>query len=85
MKRLSWIIALALLLLPAGLALACPMCKESIPNSDAQEAASLPGGFNMSVYYMLIGLFVAIGLVSGVITRGVRSTNEQMKEMRDEK
>jgi p-aminobenzoyl-glutamate transporter AbgT len=78
MKRLSWLIVIVLVLLPAGLALACPMCKDSIPNSDAQEAGSLPGGFNLSVYYMLVGLFVTIGLVTGVITKGVRSTNEQM-------
>lgn len=78
MKRLSWIIAITLILLPAGLATACPMCKDSIPNSDARNPESLPGGFNTSVYYMLGGLFATIGLVSNVITKGVRSTNARM-------
>jgi hypothetical protein len=55
-------------------ALACPMCKDSIPTSDAAASGSLPGGFNFSVYYMLIGLFVTLALVTGVIVKGVRST-----------
>ena len=56
-------------------AFACPMCKDSIPNSDAAVTGSLPSGFNVSVYYMLIGLFVTIALVTGVIVKGVRSTS----------
>lgn len=75
MKRLNWILMLAILLLPAGLAIACPMCKDSIPNTDAQSAGTVPGGFNASVYYMLGGLFATIALVIGVITKGVRSAN----------
>lgn len=79
MKRWTWILVLAMLLLPAGLAMACPMCKDSIPNSDAQQAVSLPGGFNYSIYYMLAGLFASLGLVTSVVTKGVRSTNERIK------
>ena len=33
---------------------ACPMCKDSIPNSDSQAAGSLPGGFNNSVYLVAV-------------------------------
>ncbi|HEY7088198.1 MAG TPA: hypothetical protein VH518_08930 [Tepidisphaeraceae bacterium] len=77
MKRVAWFVMLGLTLLPS-LVQACPMCKDSIPNSDAQQAAGLPGGFNVSVYYMLIGLFVTIGISTTVIMKGVRSTNERM-------
>ena len=80
-RRLTWIVTIALTLLPAVLAHACPMCKESIPNSDAQQASSLPGGFNASVYYMLTGLFVTLGLCVGVITKGVYNTNARMSNL----
>jgi hypothetical protein len=77
---MTWTLTVTLtLLVPAAMALACPMCKESIPNSDAEQAGGLPGGFNASVYYMLIGVFATAGLVIGVITRGVRSANARMK------
>jgi hypothetical protein len=67
--------------LPAGLAVACPMCKESVPNSDAPQASGLPGGFNFSVYYMLIGLFLTMGLIAGVVVKGIRSTNARMAKV----
>jgi len=60
---------------------ACPMCKDSV--SDTARTGdftgrggqqSLPGGFNTSIYYMLIGLFAATGLVIGVIVKGIRGT-----------
>ena len=72
MKRWVPLLTIALVLALAGLASACPMCKDSIPNSDAQEMGSLPGGFNTSVYYMLGGLFAAIGLVGFNLWRGTR-------------
>ena len=75
MKKLNWLVILAVVLIPAALSLACPMCKDSIPNSDAQAAVGLPGGFNTSVYLMLIGFFACLGIMSFVITRGVISTN----------
>jgi hypothetical protein len=78
MKRLTWIATFVMALLPTVAAVACPMCKESIPNSDAERAASLPGGFNVSIYLMLVGLFSVIGLMSFVIAKGVKSTNARM-------
>jgi hypothetical protein len=74
MKRLTWLVTLIAILLPAGLALACPTCKESIPNSDAESAGTVPGGFNLSVYYMLAGVFITAGLVIGVAVKGIRSS-----------
>ena len=63
---------LALALLP-GIASACPNCKSSIPNSDAQQAAGLPSGFNNSIYFMLGGVFVVAGFVVRMIVKETRS------------
>lgn len=64
------------MLMLAGAAAACPMCKDSIPASDAQQAASLPGGFNASIFYMLGGLFGVMGLLATIIVKGVRSSTK---------
>ena len=79
MKRLTWLAMLLMTVLPAAVSVACPMCKDSIPNSDAEQAAGLPSGFNFSIYYMLAGLFCTIGLVAGVITKGIRDSNSAMR------
>jgi hypothetical protein len=79
-RLLTTITTTAFTLLPAAIACACPMCKDSIPNSDAQQAGSLPGGFNTSVYFMLVAFFVMLGLSIGVITKGIRNTNAQMQQ-----
>ena len=34
-------------------AMACPFCKDSVPNSDAQQAGGVPSGFNNTIYLML--------------------------------
>ena len=75
MKRLTSILIVVLAITLCGVASACPMCKDSIPSSDAAQAGSLPGGFNTSVYIMLTSLIGVIGLVSGVIYKGIASTN----------
>ena len=64
---------LALALLPAGAASACPNCRDSIPNNDAPQASSLPGGFNTSIYFMLGGLFLVGGFVVRMIVKETRS------------
>jgi hypothetical protein len=61
----------------AGTARACPMCKDSIPNAentDPAEAGTVPVGFNYSVYYMLGGLFLCIGLSVTGLVKGARDT-----------
>ena len=67
-------LVLLVMLATSALALACPMCKDSIPSSDATQPNGLPSGFNVSVYTMLVGLFCMIGLVGTVIVKGVRSS-----------
>jgi len=81
MKAKTFILSALVLLAACGLAAACPMCKDSIPNGEAATAAqagSLPSGFNYSVYYMLSGLFVTLGMISTVVYRGIRSTNVRL-------
>jgi hypothetical protein len=81
MNRRSLFICAALILSTCGLTSACPMCKDSIPNGEASTAAqagSLPSGFNYSVYYMLSGLFITLGLISTVVYKGIRSTNVEI-------
>ncbi len=75
MKRFAPYLSVVLVLLLCSAALACPMCKDSIPNSDAKQPGSLPSGFNFSIYYMLVGLFLMMGFVGTVIVKGIRSAN----------
>ena len=53
--------------------LACPMCKDSVPASDAQSAGGLPGGFNSSIYLMLGSLFCVIGMIAWTLVKGSRT------------
>jgi len=68
------VISLLAMVLLSCATYACPMCKDSIPNSDASQAVALPSGFNNSVYAMLIGFLSVLGLVSGMIFKAVRET-----------
>lgn len=76
MKRLTPLLALFVVLALAGLAEACPGCKNSIPNNDAEVVQGVPSGFNHSIYYMLAGLFTVGGLVIRMIVREVRSSDK---------
>jgi hypothetical protein len=75
----SWTTTLAAIAIPllASAAQACPLCKDSIPGSDAQAAAGVSSGFNTSIYFMLAGLFSVIGFISFVIVKGVRDTDSR--------
>ena len=73
MKRL--LPCILAVLLSAAPALACPMCKDSVPASDAQSAGGLPSGFNNTIYFMLAGLFCVIGFLAFTIVKNVRGTS----------
>jgi hypothetical protein len=79
MKR--WMPLFALLLI-AGTASACPMCKDSIPNSNAPNAGGLPVAFNWSCYLMLGGFLMTLGLVSVGMFRAAHSTQRAKPEQR---
>ncbi len=69
-------VAIALLAAP-GLVPACPSCRDSIPNSDAPQAAGLPGGFNTSIYWMLAGVGLVGGLVVRMVVRETRDADRR--------
>jgi len=74
MKRISIILSIVLILCVNVAVIACPMCKDSVPNSDAQSAGGLPGGFNTSVY-LILGTFLGVlTLVLGGIWKAVHTT-----------
>lgn len=75
-RRLAHILTIMLMLAYTGIAAACPMCKDSIPNSDAQDAAGLPSGFNFSIYYMLVSLFAVMGGFGYFVFRTIRATDQ---------
>ena len=77
MKRRMLTLAGILAISVCAVAAACPMCKDSIPNGESasHQAGSLPSGFNYSVYYMLGGLFLTLGMVGTAVYKGLRSTN----------
>ncbi len=75
MTRWSFWLALLIALAPAGIAAACPSCKDSIPNSASEAAAGVPSGFNWSVYYMLAGVFGVGAFVIRMIVREVRRSD----------
>ena len=74
-KYLPLLLTLVLCLALAGLAHACPMCKDSIPNSDVTNPVTVGGGFNASVYIMLCTFLATLALISGVIYKGVSDSN----------
>jgi hypothetical protein len=80
MKRLGIILSIVLILSINAAVIACPMCKDSVPNSDAQSAGGLPGGFNTSVY-LILGTFLGVlTLVLGGIWKAVQTTpNSQLR------
>ena len=54
---------------------ACPLCKDSVPSSDAQAPGGIPGGFNTTIYLMLGVLFCVIGMITMTLVRGARGVN----------
>ena len=82
-KFIAPVIAFALLLGMAGVAEACPGCKDSIPNSVTADGGpggptpGLPVGFNYSIYVMLAGLFSVMAMVGGIIYKGVRGADSR--------
>ena len=76
MRRLIPILVVAVNLFVTASTWACPFCKDSVPNSDAQQAGGVPSGFNNTIYIMLAALIGMVGFVSFTLVKGARtSTN----------
>jgi hypothetical protein len=80
MKRTALFLATLFVLLAATGAPACPLCKDSIPESDAPQAASVPGGFNGSIFAMLGSLFAVMGGVGWMVVKGIRDADKSPQE-----
>ena len=76
MKCWTKLIVPVLPLLLTTAALACPLCKDSIPSSDAQAAGNVPGGFNNSIYFMLGGFFLMLGFVTMTLVKAARTPQQ---------
>jgi len=74
MKRWPPIFLTAAMLALPAIASACPLCKDAIPNSDAQAPGGVPGGFNTTIYLMLGSLFCVIGMITMTLIRGARTS-----------
>lgn len=77
MKRWTSLLTLVLtslvLLVIVGAASACPMCKDSLSaRANNTGGGSFGGGFNASIYCMLLGFFGAVGVVGFNLFRGIR-------------
>ena len=77
-KLMSAIVACVLLVGLADMSRACPSCKDSVAEGGVDggpggPTPGLPAGFNYSIYTMLIGFFSVLGLVTGIVVKGVRS------------
>lgn len=82
-RLLAPIVAFALLLGLARAADACPGCKDSVAEAGViapdggpgGPTPALPSGFNYSIYVMLGGLFSVLGMVAGIVVKGVRGAD----------
>ena len=69
------ILSLLMVLAINAAASACPMCKDAIPNSDAEAPGALPSGFNTSIYYMLAGVFSVFATGAVFVVKTIRQTD----------
>ena len=81
MKRIQLWIGIAAVTVMCNAALACPMCKDSLTTTKADSAsaslfagggAGIAGGFNYSIYCMILGFFLALAVVVINLARGLR-------------
>ena len=76
-RRWMTIVCVLVVLGITGATFACPMCKDSIPTSDAAQAGTLPSGFNNSVYFILVGFLTVLGTVIAMIVKAIRETGRR--------
>ena len=72
MNKLIVVVALALLLLLAGDALACPNCREAVAN-EASDAGRQASGYAWSILFMIAMPFTLLGAGTMMLVRAVRS------------
>ncbi len=77
MTRRTTFLTVLLMTAFAGVANACPMCKDTIANTSGPGGPSpgLSAGFNLSIYTMFFGFFSMLALIIGVVCKGVRDSD----------
>jgi hypothetical protein len=75
MNRFTPHLVTVITLATTAIASACPLCKDSIPSSDAQAPGGIPAGFNHTIYLMLGGLVCVLGMVTFTLVKGARGTS----------
>jgi hypothetical protein len=73
MQRWNILLACLLVLAFAALATACPNCKDTIANTESAGSPGVSSAFNTSIYVMLGAFLGVLGLVAGVIIKGIRA------------
>ena len=58
----------------AGVASACPSCKDTIASTEAAGSPGVAGAFNSSVYLMLGGFLGVLAMVSSIIIKAIRGS-----------
>ena len=74
MRGWKLIIGFAVVLALTGIASACPSCKDSIAATDNAGTPGISQAFNSSVYIMLGAFLGVLGLVAGVIVKGIKGS-----------
>jgi hypothetical protein len=69
------VFSVLVLMVISAVSYACPMCKDSIPSTDASQPSAVPTGFNYSVYTLLFGVIAVMACVCGMIFKVVREGN----------
>jgi hypothetical protein len=77
MKRWMPVLAIIAMLMVCSAAWACPMCKDSIPNSDAASATMVPGAVNNSIFLMFAAFAGCLGLISWTLVQGARGSRQR--------
>lgn len=74
MKRPFLILTLLTPLLLPALVLACPNCKDSVANTDADLATQVGAAFNYSIFAMLAAVFLVAGFVGRTLYKASQSS-----------
>lgn len=76
LTRLVPIVALAVVLLAADAAWACPTCKEALASADGDNA-NMVRGFFWSILFMMSMPFLLVGIFSTVMYRAVKKARAE--------
>ncbi|HWE01466.1 MAG TPA: hypothetical protein VG326_03580 [Tepidisphaeraceae bacterium] len=74
MRKSTTLFCPVLVLALTGAASACPSCRDAIAGADGAGTAGISGAFNSSIYLMLAAFLGVLGMVAGVIVKGIKNS-----------